>query len=152
MKRFGTILIIGLALLTLNAAWDVQPARAVAMPNAINWNAPPAAFVTSLYWGVLGRAPESTAVVNGWASQVTNQPGTRLNVFWGFMNSPEYRNSAAAREPRPFNLYRRTQQNTRRYDYYYAKQPAGGNFIGGKYSANTARAVRRWYTTFIPSW
>ena len=38
--------------------------KAVPNPGAINWDAlSPSAFVTSLYVGVLGRAPESAAVV-----------------------------------------------------------------------------------------
>jgi Domain of unknown function (DUF4214) len=152
MRFFRTIVLIGFALISLNAVGDVQPAESAAMPNAINWTAPPFDFVFSLYWGVLGRPPENNAVVSGWASQVNNQPGTRLNVFWGFINSPEYQNSASAREPRVWNLYYRTQQNTRLYDYYVAKNPAGGQYLGGPYNYNTGIAVRAWYITYRPSW
>ncbi len=67
-------------------------AHAIASPGAINWSTPSAtAFVTSLYVGVLGRAPESAAVVTGWAAGVTGINNSRLRVFHGFINSPEYR-------------------------------------------------------------
>jgi hypothetical protein len=79
------------AALLVCAVANASPAQAVANPAAIDWDAPPTAFVTSLYWGVLGRAPESAAVVGGWAANVTSNPSSRLTVLSGFVNSPEYR-------------------------------------------------------------
>lgn len=77
-------------------AGSASPALAVANPNAIQWSAPPVAFVTSLYVGVLGRAPESAAVVAAWAKQVDGTFTSRLRVFSQFIGSPEYRGKYGA--------------------------------------------------------
>jgi len=86
-----TLLLTAALLTAATLALNGGSAQAIANGGAINWTAAPAAFVTSLYTGVLVRAPESGAVVAGWASSVTGDPRSRLNVFNGFIGSPEYR-------------------------------------------------------------
>ncbi|MGP1354524.1 MAG: DUF4214 domain-containing protein [Parasphingopyxis sp.] len=79
-----------LAAASVSATLASAPADAVSRPGAIAWGAAPADFVTSLYNGVLGRAPESPAVVAAWAAQVTSDPRSRLDVLSRFMTSDEY--------------------------------------------------------------
>lgn len=78
--------------IVVTLAGTASSAHAVANPAAIAWGNPSAAaFVTSLYVGVLGRSPESAAVVAGWASNISGDIRTRLRVFHGFINSAEYK-------------------------------------------------------------
>lgn len=142
-----------LALVLVAAAGFAAPAaHAIANPRAIDWDAPPAAFVTSLYVGVLGRSPESAAVVSGWAAGVTNAQ-SRLRVFHGFLNSPEYRNRYGSNAtvghytvwiancPRSPNS--RAVVSTR--------MPAGSwSPRGGMWSWGYAMAYMGWYTGTTP--
>ncbi|MCD6475320.1 MAG: DUF4214 domain-containing protein [Anaerolineaceae bacterium] len=85
------ITVPGLAILMLVA--QISSVFAIENRRAIQWNARPVAFVRSLYIGVLGRQPENAQVVLDWARNVNNSSRSRLNVFWGFVGSPEYNNS-----------------------------------------------------------
>lgn len=127
-------------------------AHAIANPTAIDWGTPSAAaFVTSLYVGVLGRAPESTAVVAGWAASVTGSMQSRLNVFHGFINSPEYRGrygSVSGRYAVWANNCPRSPANR----YVVAVQPPRGSWSAQR--NNVARtygvALARYYQVAFP--
>lgn len=120
-------------------------------PNAINWSASPTGFVTSLYVGVLGRSPESTAVVNGWATQVNSNPSSRLNVFWKFVGSPEYQASSWAKQRREYNLYQKYDSRSNRYTYSVSKGPLGAEYRVeyGPTTFGIAMALRGYYATFV---
>ena len=123
------------------------PAQAVANPAAINWETPsPTVFVTSLYTGVLGRAPESTAVVASWASSVTSNPTSRLNVLAGFVNSPEYR-SRFGSTTGTWQLGYRYVGNGRRWATYRTND---GRWITSRNNLSNgyARALVGYYNTY----
>ncbi len=88
MKKLA---VLGLAILILIT--QISSAFAIANRRAIQWEARPEAFVRSLYIGVLGRQPENDQVVIAWARNVNRNSRSRLNVFWGFVGSPEYKNN-----------------------------------------------------------
>lgn len=146
-------LLAAAALAALGAAGQ---AFAVASPGAILWTYPPESFVTSLYNGVLGRAPESGAVVAGWAAQATTPQG-KWRVFWGFINSPEYRGKyggvrcAEARDCRGRGdwtvYYRRNRWDT---SYTVAQQIPNGyhGVVYGPYKYSVAIALRNFLAAF----
>jgi hypothetical protein len=143
--------IVAVAAMLVAGLYSTQ-AGAVPNPRAIQWKASPTVFVTSLYRGVLGRAPESRAVVVGWARQVNSRPGSRLSVFWHFVNSPEYQQSRWARLKREYFLYRESKPN-RRWNYFAAKFAMKGHRIGGgPYTLGVARALVGYYQDFYPRW
>lgn len=89
MARLSRICFVILHTVVLAAI--ASPVQAVQTPAAIDWSAAPLPFVTSLYWGVLGRAPESAAIVSAWATQIDGTYQSRLSVFMQIVASPEYR-------------------------------------------------------------
>ena len=99
-------------------------AEAIQNPGAIQWTAPPTAFVDSLYRGVLGRAPESQAVVNTWAGQINANPASRKTVFWAFVNSPEYQAKFQPSGPRTWSIWSRTSPN----EFVAAERNPGGAY------------------------
>jgi len=121
------------------------PAHAVANPGAIDWDAPPAAFVTSLYNGVLGRAPESGAVVASWAAQVTSNPSSRLQVMQRFVNSAEYRRSFGDGTG-SWGVHYLIQGNTMRWKA--SANPNGWYTQRSGISVNYARALVGYYQTY----
>lgn len=124
--------------------------EAVPNPGAINWNGSPQAFVTSLYVGVLGRQPESQAVVNGWAAQVNATAGSRQRVFWAFVGSPEYQGSSWARQRKEYTVYRQYYIKGDYYRYSVSKGPLGADYypVGGPYTYGVAMALRGYHETF----
>lgn len=152
MLKCKSVFLLSMTLAIFLMLGHAGPASAVPRPEAIQWRASPTAFVTSLYQGVLGRAPESAAVVNGWAQQAGSTAGSRKRLFWRFINSQEYRTSRWARLPREYNVYRRSQPRTRYWDYYAAKQPVGGHFLEGTYTFGVAMALVGYYRAFYPTW
>lgn len=125
----------------------VSPASAVANPGGIAWGASPTAFVTSLYTGVLGRAPESAAVVSAWAANVNSSPGSRKRAFWAFVNSQEYRNSFGSASGR-YNVYWKA---SGRYTQYTVAKRQPGSYNGhadGPYSFGVASALRGYHQAF----
>ena len=123
------------------------PANAVASPGAINWTtSSPTAFVTSLYVGVLGRSPESSAVVATWAASVTSNPTSRLNVLAGFVNSPEYR-AAYGSTAGTWQLGYRYVGNGRRWAAYRTND---GRWITSRSNLSNgyARALVGYYNTY----
>ena len=148
MKKSYTILIATiLAVTVLCVALD---AEAVPNPGAIQWRASPRAFVTSLYVGVLGRQPESQAVVNGWATQVNATPHSRYQVFWRFVNSPEYQGSQWARQKREYTIYRKYYMKSDSWEYSVSKGPLGADYYphAGPYTFGVAMALRDYFETF----
>ncbi len=148
----GGLLAFFLMLLILGAA--PQVAQAVPAPASINWRGSPAAFITSLYRSVLGRAPESRQVVAGWARLVTSQPSSRLKVFWTFIKSGEYQRSRWSKQKRSYYVYRKTQQGSRRWRYFAAKysQSGGQRIAGGPYARGVAVAIVGYYQAWHPRW
>lgn len=125
-------------------------AEAVPNPGAIVWKGSPRAFVTSLYLGVLGRQPESQAVVTGWAAQVDAGPGSRHRVFWAFINSPEYQQSNWARQPREYNVYRTYVMQGDFYRYSVSKGPLGADYYpqAGPFTFGVAMALKSYYEAY----
>lgn len=145
-KLFISAVIVAAAIAVMPSA-----AQAIPNPNAINWGSTPTGFVTSLYAGVLGRAPESTAVVNGWAGQINSNPSSRLSVFWSFVNSPEYQGSRWAKQKRDYNLYQQYNSRSNRYSYTVSKGPLGADWrvAYGPTTFGIASALRGYYNTFV---
>ena len=146
--------ILTFVILLMAALATAQNAQAVPRPGAISWRGSPAAFVDSLYRCVLGRAPESRQAVAGWASQVTSQSSSRLNVFWSFIKSAEYKKSAWAKQKRKWYVYRNTQKGNRYYKYYAAKysQSGGQRIGGGPYTRGVAVAIVGYYQAYHKKW
>ncbi len=125
-------------------------AGAVPAPGEIIWKGVPRTFITSLYIGVLGRPPESQAVVTEWAMQVNQTPDSRYRVFWAFINSPEYQQSRWARQQREYNVYRKYVMQGDFYSYSVSKGPLGADYYpqGGPYTYGVAMALKGFYNTF----
>jgi hypothetical protein len=123
---------------------------AVPKPNQIKWNSSPYTFITSLYQGVLGRAPESSAVVRGWAGNITNNPNSRLWVFWKFVGSPEYRRRYPRGSYGKYNVYHKY-TGSRTVLYAVSKrQPSGYNgHTKGPYSFGVCMALRNYLSTYF---
>jgi hypothetical protein len=122
-------------------------AEAIQNPGAILWQASPSVFVDSLYRGVLGRAPESQAVVNTWAGQVTGDPATRKRVFWHFVNSPEYQAKFQPSGPRTWSIWSRSAPR----EIVAAEHNPGGAYwhhVEGNLYQLWARALLGWYQAF----
>jgi len=145
MKKNINVSIVIIAAIVLCGALNVE---AVPNPGAILWDASPQAFVTSLYVGVLGRQPESQAVVNGWAEYVNDKPISRLRVFWAFIGSIEYQGSSWAKQKKEYKIYREMDHN--RYRYSVSKGPLGAKYFpqDGPYTFGVAMAVRGYHETF----
>jgi len=122
-------------------------AEAIQNPGAILWQASPSVFVDSLYRGVLGRAPESQAVVNTWAGQVTGDPATRKRVFWAFVSSPEYQAIFQPSGPRTWSIWSRSDPR----EFVAAEHNPGGAYwhhVEGNLYQLWARALLGWYQAF----
>ena len=122
-------------------------AEAIQNPGAIQWTASPQAFVDSLYRGVLGRAPESQAVVNTWAGQINANPVSRKTVFWAFVNSPEYQAKVQPSGPRTWSIWSRTDPR----EFVAAERNPGGAYwhhVEGNLYQLWARALLGWYQAF----
>jgi hypothetical protein len=152
MQGYRSLLALGIILIAVLTIWGPQTAWAVPNPDGIRWKASPTAFVDSLYRCVLGRAPESRAVVQGWARQVTSQPGSRRTVFWRFIHSQEYKKSRWARLSKVYNVYRKNQLKSRYWEYYAAKRPSGGIHLEGPYAFGVAMALVGYHRAFYPRW
>ncbi len=128
-------------------------ASAVSNANAINWTAPAPAFVTSLYVGVLGRAPESAAVVTGWAAQVTSKPASRLRVFHMFVGSPEYRGKNPRGTRGRYVLWTNNCPKSPSNRYVISTHMPRGSWSpngGGRISYGYARALMGYYLAYVP--
>lgn len=124
-------------------------ANAVEDNNAIDWDASPVAFITSLYWGVLGRAPDPgglTSWTSAWTAKISANPTARLKVFEGFVASAEHRSLASSRDPRTYAVFYRTNGN--RIQYTVAKRPNGWHTQTGYMSYREAAARRDYYNMF----
>jgi len=124
-------------------------ANAVANSNAINWNAPPSAFIASLYRGVLGRAPDAGGLASwtrAWTARINANPTARLKVFNGFVNSREHRSLSHSRMARTYAVFYRPNGNTTQY--WVAKRANGGHGMTGYMSFREASARRDYYNTF----
>jgi hypothetical protein len=139
---------MSLMVMSLTSVLATSQAHAVPNPGGIDWTGSPAAFVTSLYTSVLGRAPESSAVVAGWAAQITASPASRRNVFWGFVSSPEYQASLWARQPREYAIYIRIEGDWNLYVVSKGPLPAEYRLYEGRYTFGVAMALRQYYATY----
>ncbi|MCO6512001.1 MAG: DUF4214 domain-containing protein [Aridibacter famidurans] len=144
--RFFSLLIAAAAI----AAMPYE-SKAIPNPNAINWGASPTVFVSSLYTGVLGRAPESAAVVSGWAAKIDSNPSSRLSVFWGFVNSPEYQSSRWAKFKKDHNLFQKYDSRANRYLYAVGNASLGADWrvAYGPTTFGIAAALRGYYNTYV---
>jgi hypothetical protein len=128
----------------------VNNVKAVPNPNSISWEAAPATFVTSLYTGVLDRGPENGRVVADHAARISTSPVSRWNMFWAFVNSPEYQSSRWARQNKEHSVYRKYNLRTRKYYYTVSKGPLAAEWRVnyGPTTFGIAVALRRYYQAF----
>lgn len=154
MLRHVRVFFVLLTVLSLAALAIPQEAQAVPSPGSIRWKASPTAFIDSLYRSVLGRAPETRQVVAGWARQVTRQSSSRLNVFWAFIKSGEYKRSRWAKQKRRYYVYRKSYKRSHKYDYFAAKysQDGGHRIGGGPYTRGVAVAIVGYYHAYHSRW
>jgi len=147
MKTKYTANIVIVAAIVLCTAFN---AEAVPNPGGIVWNGAPRTFITSLYIGVLGRQPETQAVVTDWARQVNETATSRYRVFWAFINSPEYQQSSWAKQEREYNVYRKYVIQGDFFTYSVSKGPLGADYYpqSGPYTFGVAMALRNYYNTF----
>ena len=129
--------------------------QAVPNPNAINWKASPQGFIRSLYVGVLGRQPESNAVVIGWSKQVTKNVSSRKKVFWMFINSPEYQKSRWAKQKKEYKIYYKWNKRNRAKwtrTWWVSKRinSASYRYHSGPFTYGIAKALRNYYATYYP--
>ena len=130
-------------------------AAAVEAPSAIRWKAPPAEFVTSIYRGVLGRAPDNDVAVADWARVVTADPRSRLALFHRFVNSAEYRRLHPKGSRGIYMLWTNQCPRSRaeRYRVLDIQPYRGGPWKphkGKKWSQNYAEAMMAYRQAFAP--
>lgn len=145
--------LVALVAIALGAGMVVPPgpAHAVSNPILIQWRTPDArSFIVSLYQGVLGRNPESEAVVRSWMTQITSNPRSRLAVFNGFLSSPEYRRRFGAGGQYHFwvNNCPRTPNNR----FAVSVMPPAGSWSAqhNRISLGHGRALIGYYSAFWP--
>jgi len=117
----------------------------VPYPDRIQWNASPNGFITSLYQGVLGRAPENQQVVNAWASNLHSRNLTKLQIFWRFVNSNEYQRSRWAKQRREYTLYFKYVGANRNSAKYYVSKNGSDHRHSGPYTFGIAMALRKYH-------
>jgi hypothetical protein len=141
---------VNMILVVASVIFAVSTANAVPNHGAIVWKGTPRAFVTSLYIGVLGRQPESRAVVAQWATQVDETAQSRHRVFWAFINSPEYQQSNWASQPREYYVYRTYVMQGDFYRYSVSKGPLGAEYYpqAGPFSYGLAMALKAYYEAY----
>ena len=122
--------------------------EAVPHPEKIKWKASPTAFITSLYQGVLGRNPENRSVVNSWATAITSQKSSRLNVFWKFINSREYQTSRWAKQRKEYAVYYKFVGTHKKKTRYYTSKHGTDHYISGNYTFGVAMSIRDYKSQF----
>lgn len=120
----------------------------VPYPEKILWKDSPKNFIHSLYQGVLGRNPENQAVVNSWATTITNQNSSRVNTFWKFIQSKEYQSSRWAKQQKLYSIYYKTIHNKKVYKRYYISKFGRDHYVKGRYSFGVAMALKNYIATF----
>lgn len=126
-------------------------AVAVPRPDLIRWTASPTEFIDSLYRGVLGRAPETRQVVDGWAATLDKTMASRLRAFWQFVASPEYKSKPWSKDPkRWWAIYRIVNKKPSGYChcYYVTRDVTASLRIVGPSKRQTrgvARALTNYY-------
>lgn len=135
--------------------FTVNNALAVPNPDAINWKASSQGFIRSLYIGVLGRRPESNAVVVDWARQVSKSAASRKKVFWMFINSPEYKKSRWAKQKKEYKIYYKWNKSNRTNwtrTWWVSKRinNASYRYHSGPYTYGIAKALRNYYAAYYP--
>ena len=142
-KWFGkSVVLVTLACIGLSPL-----AGAMASPNGIQWSASPSSFVASLYLSVLGRPKEPGPT--GWDSQVTGNPSSRLKVFWGFVNSKEYRSKYGGSGGYYFVYWKSSGPHTVQYAVATGLPQRYNGSVAGPYSFGVATAVRNYYQTYV---
>ena len=125
---------------------------AVPNPEYINWRAHPREFVISLSEAIFGTRSDNNAFIESAASQINNDPNSRLELFWMFLDAPKYRYSEWAKQEKEYHVYYKyvTSGNLVKYSYYVAKQSSGANLgIQGRYNFGEAMALRDFYATYV---
>jgi len=97
---------------------------AVEHPEYINWRAQPREFVISLSEVIFGTVSENNNFIDNAASSINSDPKSRLELFWLFLDAPNYRYSEYAKQKKEYQVYYKyvTSGNVEKYSYYVAKQ------------------------------
>lgn len=125
---------------------------AVEHPEYINWRAHPREFVISLSEAIFGTISEDNTFIESAASRINDDPNSRLELFWMFLEAPKYRYSEWAKQEKEYHVYYKyvTSGNLVKYSYYVSKQASGANLgIQGSYNFGEAMALRDFYATFV---
>ncbi len=162
MRRIAELLLLVAGVLVI-----ASPTHAVPEPDQIRWDAPPLLLVDDLYRCVLGRPPESAAVVQQWAAQITG-PQSRYDLFLRFLQSREYQASPWAQQRKGYQVWFETRwtenaAGERRMCQCYrysdgppntglmpAYQMTGIPYPAGSLTENQARALLRLYWAADP--
>jgi len=151
MKKFRKINLISLLVLFLIIM--SFKSYAVPYPEQIKWTAPPIEFVKSLYKGVLNRIQPDQNMLNDLAARINSKPQSRLDLFWLFINSTDYKASMYANQKKEYQVYYKyvTSGNMTKHSYYFATFPSGADLsLSGSYTYGIASAVRDYHATFDP--
>ena len=124
---------------------------AVPYPGRIEWRAEPKGFVISLYKAVFDKAVQDQDILNNLTSRVNSKPSSRLDLFWLFINSDEYKATMYANHKKAYQVYYEyvNSGNSVKHRYYFGKQPSGADrSIKGNYNYGIAAAIRDYYATY----
>ena len=125
---------------------------AVEHPEYINWRAHPREFVISLSEAIFGTISDDNTFIDNAASSINSDPKSRLELFWLFLDAPNYRYSEYAKQKKEYQVYYKyvTSGNVEKYSYYVAKQASGAHMsIQGMYTFGVAMSLRDFYATFV---
>lgn len=140
-----------LSLLVIFLIFTSSKSYAVPYPERIEWRAQPNEFVVSLYIGVLNRVQPDQNMINKLASRINSKPSSRLDLFWLFIRSNEYKATMYANQKKAYQVYYEyvNSGNSIMHRYYFAKQPSGADrSIKGSYNYGIAASIRDYYATY----
>ena len=140
-----------LSLLVLFLIFTSLKSYAVPYPERIEWRAQPKEFVVSLYIGVLNRVQPDQNMINNLASKINSKPSSRLDLFWLFISSNEYKATMYANQKKAYQVYYEYVNSGKsiKHRYYFAKQPSGADrSIKGNYNYGIAAAIRDYHATY----
>lgn len=124
---------------------QASAAVAVADPNVIDWRGTPTAFITSLYWGILGRAPDREGM-RGYVRSINAKPSSCIRAFNSIVNSPEHKNTSHYKGKREYAVFYRSQGNN--WEYAVTKRPNGWYSKTSYMTFREAAARRDYFKAF----
>ncbi len=125
---------------------------AVEHPEYINWRAHPREFVISLSEAIFGTISDNNTFIDNAAARINNDPNSRLELFWSFLDAPKYRYSEYAKQKKEYQVYYKyvTSGNVEKYSYYVAKQASGAHIrVSQMHTFGVAMSLRDFYATYV---